>query len=136
MHLIRYADAVPVSPAQSRGGPLADTVHSQYRGVLERREEKRTGGVREMMPAEKHLIVFYAQNFLYLPPEMEFFLKPERHGLPEDPGGAGNGIDRRGKYALELQYRLVVKNYVVKVPRFYSGAAKAEIYCVNGKSVI
>jgi len=80
--LVCERDPVPPPVAERRGGPLADAVEREDRGLLERRREERAGGVgfvvvREDVPAA----VVAAQGRVQFVGQVELGFQPEGNGL-------------------------------------------------------
>jgi hypothetical protein len=113
----------PVAPADGRGGrrPLADAVHRQDHGLLERRREERARRMAQVVLAEQKISVPAAADGLeFLPQQVleeKLFPQPQgnRHAEgAEPPRREGEiGLDQ----SLELEERLVVEHHMVDVPQ-------------------
>src|SRR5262249_58947194 len=76
--------------AIGRGGPLADAVHREYRGLLEGRRVERAGSVRFVVLREENLALETVEHRLVQEQASreELFLQPHRHCGEERPEAA------------------------------------------------
>ena len=116
--LVRQRDPVRVSDAVAGRGPFSDTVQCQNRGVLKRRGEERTGGVRLVVLGEGDALAIGApESAPDLPGQVQLLREPLRHCVHERPEAARRVGQVGLEQALELQERLVVEPHIVEVRR-------------------
>ena len=124
--LVRQVDRRPAAHPEAGGGPLADAVHGEDRGLVERRGVEGAGGVGLVVLGEDESpLVLPAEGLAHGPGQEEFLADPEGQGLAERPE-AGGRIRQIGlEESLELQQGLVVKPHPVEVGRRDPGLGQA-----------
>ena len=142
VQLFQHLEAVALAVAQRRGRPLADAIHGQDGGFLERRGKERRGGMALVMLAEQQALLPVEVRLpaLHLVAQQglleELLLQPQRHGHAEGIEAA-RGVGEVGlEQAFELQERLVVEGDVVDVGQLDAGTIEAELHGILRKARI
>ena len=126
------------SPARSHGGgrPLANAVHREEGGLLERGRIERAGGVGKMVLAEKNPVLLDFEPI----PDKGFYPKlvaqPGDHGLPEGFPGPGVAFEGRHQDPFEFLERSFIKNDIIEVTGGDARLLQAEADGVFGEAII
>ena len=123
-------EVVAAAEADRRRRPLADPVHGQDGGFLERRGKERRGGVALVMLGEEELAVpvAVARKLLQLvvqqPLLEQLFAQPQRDRHPERAKAVRREREIGFQQAFELEERLVVEHDVIDVSNGIPAASR------------
>ena len=119
VEFLEDGEVVAAAEADRHRRPLPDPVHGQDGGFLERRGEKRRGGVTLVMLGEEELAVpvAVARKLLQLvvqqPLLEQLFAQPQRDRHPERAKAVRRECEVGFQQAFELEKRLVVEHDVI-----------------------
>ena len=135
--LVRQLDAVAPPGPERGGGPLADAVHREDGGFVERGRKERARRVRLVVLGEDDLpLVASSEPLRDGARQVELLLRPQRHELQERPEAARRVRQVGLQQALELQERLVVEADVVELLGRDAGLVEAVADGVDRERVV
>jgi hypothetical protein len=117
-HLLEQPQLLPLADADRGGGPLADPVQGQDRGLVERRRVVGARRVRLVVLGEEDLLgrsgAATLHGVLDLGRDPELLAQPERHRHHVRAQAAGDHRQVGLQDAVELEQRLVVEDHPVQ----------------------
>ena len=130
VHLPGELQVVALADAHGCGGPLADTVERQDRGLVKGRAEVGAGGVGEMVLREQYLLGIDADGTRDQALNPQLVKEPGPHALHEHPIRLGKPLQGRLQEPVKLDEGLFEEHNVVYVRAGNAGLVHAELYRV------
>src|SRR2546426_4064448 len=124
MELLQELDVVPAPNAVRGRGPLADTVHGEHGGLLERRGEEGACRMGLVMLGVQEL-AREPQRLAKLSVHVQLVLEPDRCGQEERSEAARRDAKIGLEDPLELEQGLVIEADVGKIGRSDAGGPQA-----------